>query len=272
VHIQKPYDLPLASLLKSRGAGKIVFGCHGTDFFPGDRRVARNIDIAVSCSAFNASQIRDHFGLNPRVVYNGIDPDVFHPLSADAELRRELAGNAPTILYVGRLVRWKGAQHLIQATAKMSKSRAVNLLIAGVGEYRATLEQQARDHRIGAAVKFLGYIPPHELPRYYAIADVVALASYANETFSISTVEAMACGRATVGTNFGGIPEVIADGQTGFLAEPENPNDLAEKISRLLDDAPLRARFGECGRQRAGREFTWDKVTDRLLSAYRELT
>lgn len=271
IHIQKPYDLPPAAWFKRNTKSKIVFGCHGTDFFPADRTFVGASDIAVSCSAFNAEQVREHFNITPRVVYNGIDPQQFSPQTPEAELRKRLAGDAQTILYAGRLVRWKGVQYLIDALARLAPSRNVRLLIAGEGEYRPVLEQRARERGVADRVNFLGYIAGDALAPYYAIADVVTLASYANETFSIMSAEAMACGRPVVGSRFGGIPEVIADGETGFLAEPENAADFADKLGRLLDDAALRERFGACGRERVLRLFTWDAVTERVLDAYRTI-
>lgn len=272
IHIQKPYDLPAAAWFKHQTRAKIVFGCHGTDFFGEDRRFVNVADIAVSCSAFNAGQVHAHYGILPRVVYNGIDPQQFFPHTPDAALRERVVENGRHIvLYAGRLVRWKGVQYLIDAAAQLAKSRNVQLLIVGEGEYRANLEQRARENGIADRVKFLGYVSPDALAPYYSIADVVALASYANETFSIMSAEAMACARPVVGTCFGGIPEVIADGETGFLAEPENATDLADKLGRLLDDAALRERFGQCGRQRVLKLFTWDTVTDRVLAAYNDI-
>ncbi len=224
IHIQKPYDLPAAAWFKRGTSTKVVFGCHGTDFFPGDRRFAGTSDIAVSCSAFNAEQVREHFGISPRVVYNGIEPQLFFPQEPDANLKRRLAGRTDdaTILYAGRLVRWKGVQYLIDATALLAQTRNVRLVIAGDGEYRSVLEERARERGIAERVEFLGPIISDRLPQYYSAVDVVALGSYANETFSIMSAEAMACARPVVGSRFGGIPEVIADGETGFLAEPEN--------------------------------------------------
>jgi glycosyltransferase involved in cell wall biosynthesis len=133
------------------------------------------------------------------------------------------------------------------------------------------LEQRAREQGVSERVHFLGYISSDALAPYYAIADVVALASYANETFSIMSAEAMACARPVVGSRFGGIPEVVQDGETGFLVEPEKASEFAEKISRLLNDAHLRERFGQCGRERVLKLFTWDAVTERVLDAYREI-
>ena len=272
VHIQKPYDLPAMKWLKRQASSKIVFGCHGTDFFSGDKNFVNASDIAVSCSAFNAEQVRAHYGILPDVVYNGIDPQHFFPQAPDDALRQKLAGDAQTIFYGGRLVRWKGVQYLIKAASLLAKTRNVRLLIAGEGEYRAVLEQRARELGIADRVHFLGYISADALAPYYAIADVVALGSYANETFSIFSAEAMACARPVVGSRFGGIPEVIADGETGFLAEPENADDFAEKIARLLDDANLRAQFGQRARERVLKLFTWDAVTERVLAAYQRVT
>lgn len=271
VHIQKPYDLPAMKWLKRNAHNKIVFGCHGTDFFPGDKNFVNAGDIAVSCSAFNAEQVRTHYNILPGVVYNGIDPQQFFPQTPDTALRQNLAGDAQIIFYGGRLVRWKGVQYLIDATAQLAKTRNVRLLIAGEGEYRAMLEQRAREQGIADRVHFLGYISSDALAPYYALADVVAIGSYANETFSIMSAEAMACARPVVGSRFGGIPEVIADNETGFLAEPENALDFAEKIGCLLDDAILRTQFGQRGRERVLKLFTWDAVTERVLAAYQSV-
>jgi glycosyltransferase involved in cell wall biosynthesis len=272
VHIQKPYDLPATVLLKSQSAVKIVFGCHGTDFFPGDRFFARRADASVSCSAFNAGQIQAHYGITPGVIFNGIDPERFHPQPVAGELRRRLAGDGALVLYAGRLVRWKGVQYLIQAVAQLARERNLHLALAGTGEYRPALEAQARELGIATRVHFLEFIQPEELPAYHAASDLVCVPSYANETFSISALEAMACGRAVVGSNFGGIPEVIADGKTGLLARPEDAADLAAKIARVLDDADCRAQMGLAGRQRALELFTWDKVTERLFEVYAQIT
>lgn len=271
IHIQKPYDLPPAAWFKRKTPSKIVLGCHGTDFFPADRRFVGASDIAVSCSAFNAGQVREHYGILPRVVYNGIDPRQFLPQVPDRELRTRVAGDAQTILYAGRLVRWKGVQYLIDALALLAQTRNVRLLVAGEGEYRPVLEQHARERGVADRVNFLGYISAQALAPYYAIADVVALASYANETFSIMSAEAMACGRPVVSSRFGGIPEVVADRETGLLAEPENAADFAANLGELLDDPALRERLGQCGRERALKFFTWDAVTERVLEAYKSI-
>src|SRR3954451_20058690 len=78
VHIQKPYDLPVGALARLSKA-KLLFGCHGKDFWPGDRLFVRFADGAVSASEFNAEQVRDRYGITPTVVYNGVDLNLFTP-------------------------------------------------------------------------------------------------------------------------------------------------------------------------------------------------
>jgi glycosyltransferase involved in cell wall biosynthesis len=268
VHIQKPYDLPFGILLKTVGAGRMVFGCHGTDFFPGDVPLARRANASVSCSAFNAGQVRAHYGFTPRVVFNGTDPDLFHPQSVDPARRLALAGDGALVLYIGRLVRWKGVQYLISALTRLNQS--VHLIVVGAGEYGPTLEAQTRDLGLAGRVHFRGFVPPVQLPELIAACDLLCVPSYANETFSISAVEALACERPVVGSNFGGIPEVIVDGETGLLARPEDAEDLAAKLDALLTNPEKRAEMGQRGRARTLELFTWDKVTERVLSVYGE--
>src|SRR3954467_13799106 len=119
VHIQKPYDLPVGAADRLSGA-KLLFGCHGKDFWPGDRLFVRFVDGSVSASRFNASQVRKRYGIEPVVVYNGVDLTLFHPEGdGDSAVLTEyglsVSREQPALLYAGRLVRWKGVEYLIGA-------------------------------------------------------------------------------------------------------------------------------------------------------------
>ncbi len=271
IQIEKPYDLPVVALLKSLGAGRIVLGSQGKDFYQGDRLFAGCLDASVSCSAFNADQVQARYGFRPRVIYNGVDPDQFRPGPVDPASRRSLAGDGSLILYSGRLVEWKGIQYLIRAVACLAPRRDVRLVVAGAGDYRPQLERLAEELGVADRVTFAGFLTPEQLKQYYLASYVVCQPSYANETFAISMAEAMACGRPVVGSNFGGIPEVISDGETGVLARPRDEVDLAGKIECLLQEPQLCARMGEAGRRRVLELFSWDKVAERLDEVYHEL-
>jgi glycosyltransferase involved in cell wall biosynthesis len=262
VHIQKPYDLPVALIVKFLRGSKVLFGCHGTDYFPGDTLFARRVDGAVSCSHFNASQIREHYHLSPVVVFNGFDPARFQPLPRDEESRAKFASPSEfLVLYAGRLIRWKGVNYLLDALARLEPN--VKLLIAGEGEERASLENQARELGLAARVFFLGRVEQADLPRIYAIGDLVVLTSLEHETFSIVACEALACERAVVGTNIGGIPELVEE-----LVPPANPDALADKIRALLADPARRSAIARRGCDKVSAFLTWEATTARVVDVY----
>lgn len=266
LHIQKPYDLGPALLARRLTGTPVVFGCHGKDFFPGDRLLGKRTDIAVSCSRFNAETVAEHYGILPRVVYNGVDFDLFRPVPPDPVFRQRLAPHGEAlILFVGRLIPWKGVQYILQALGTLHNTR---LIIVGDGTYRSGLERLAHLLQVEDRVLFLGSVPRTELPHLYANVDLVVGASFANETFGIALVEAQACGVPVVASHFGGFPEIVLPGETGLLVPPQNPAALADAVRALLHDPVLRARMGQRGRAWVTAQFSWASVTDRVLAAY----
>ena len=266
LHIQKPYDLPVALWVRALVGSRVVFGCHGEDFYPGDRCLGRRADIAVSCSAFNADTVERHYGLRPQVVYNGYDHTLFYPREADPALRHEYApGGESVILYAGRLIPWKGVQYAIAALAEVP---GAVLLIAGHGHYRPVLEAQARSAGLSGRVHFLGNIPHEELPRWLAISDVLVATSYASETFGIALVEAQASGVPVVASRFGGFAEVVQDGVTGVLVPPQDAPALAGALRMLLADPLRRREMGQAGLAWVRERFHWERVAERVLQAY----
>ena len=271
LHIHKPFDLPLGCVVKKFKGTKLILGSHGTDFFAGDRLFARGVDTSVSCSEYNSQLVAGRYGIKPEVIYNGIDPQVFRPLPLpDKELQRgfSLSEEDKVIIYVGRLIGLKGLKVLLKAVASIKNRSGIKLLIVGDGEDRSSI--QALGERLGMSkqVLFAGFVPHSELPRYYSLARIAIFPTLADEAFGISICEAMACGVATVATRVGGIPELSQDGVTGFLTQPGNEADLAEKIQLLLSDEKLRLEMGERASQRVQQHFTWEKVADRLQKVY----
>ena len=269
LHIQKPYDLPVALLVRALVGSRVVFGCHGEDFYPGDRLFGRRADIAVSCSTFNAGTVEQHYGIRPRVIYNGFDAERFAPRKPDADLRRRYApGGEDIVLYAGRLIPWKGVQYAISAMADLPEAI---LLVAGEGHYRSTLEEQARREGVAGRVRFLGMIPHQELPRLLAVSDVLVATSFASETFGIALVEAQACGVPVVASRFGGFPEVVQEGVTGLLVPPEDPPALAAALREMLSDSDRRRAMGQAGRQWVRERFHWERVAGRVMEAYQDV-
>jgi glycosyltransferase involved in cell wall biosynthesis len=137
----------------------------------------------------------------------------------------------------------------------------------------ARLWQQRRDFELVATgepagpvdefTRFTGWVSQADLPRHYAETDITAVPTIAQEGLSRTSVEAMASGRPVVASRIGGLPYTVADGSTGLLCQPGDPDDLARKLAVLLDDADLRKRMGLAGRRRFEEEFTWDVVIER---------
>ncbi len=137
------------------------------------------------------------------------------------------------------------------------------MLLAGDGPHRAHLERRARELGIAERVHFLGPIANADLPRYHAISDLFVVPSTDHETFCIAACEAMACARPVVAARTGGLPEVVRDGETGYLAPPGDAQAMAERIGALLGDAALRERMGAAGaagRWRCSPGIGWSSV------------
>jgi glycosyltransferase involved in cell wall biosynthesis len=266
IHVQKPYDMGPALLARRLGGARVILGCHGEDFYRGDTLLAAHLDASVSCSQFNATTVAHRYGFMPQVVFNGIDTTLFRPMAPDPHWRITY-GDAPLLLFVGRLQPWKGVETAIRTLDQLPAAR---LLIAGSGADQSRLEQIARELGVSERVIFLGMIERSALPQLYSSVDLLLATSHASETFGIGPVEAQACGLPVIATRFGGFPEVIAEGQTGLLVPPRNPAALANAVLELLTDPARRAAMAAAGPAWAA-QFAWPAVVDRIEAVYREV-
>ena len=207
-----------------------------------------------------------------RVVPLGIDLEPF--LAADpggaaaTAMRARYAG--PIVLFVGRLVRYKGLHVLIEAMKEVQAT----LLIVGGGPERAALEEQARAAGIAERVVFPGRIEPREVPQWMAAADVGVLPSISpNESFGLSMIEMMGCGLPIVCTELGtGTSLVNQDGESGYVVPPDDPPALAAALQRILGDERLRRRLGDQARARATRMFTTEAMMRQVAEVYATAT
>lgn len=267
VHIHKPYDLPLAPLLRLRGIPLFYHG-HGEGFFPGDRALARQAAALLSCSTYNAETLRGHYGLEATIVFNGVDTDHFKPTPRDADLRRALAGDARhVVLMPGRFMPWKGHAYVIDAFA-MLRDLSARLVLVGDGETRERLEDQAAALGIGDAVLFTGTVSHRDMPRYFAAADVVLGASLASETFGMVLAEAMACEVAVLASSWRGYDDVVIHGETGERFAAGDPRALAASLRRQLAGDGGRGVYAAQGRRRVDDLFRWERVAARVQVVY----
>jgi len=185
----------------------------------------------------------------------------------------EKPGEAPvidtvTVLFVGRLVYYKGCDVLLEAFEKVS---GANLRIVGSGVLEESLKKRAEG--FSGKVKFLGSISDDELAQEFASCDIFVLPSTAkSEAFGLVQIEAMSYGKPVINTNLpGGVPYVSIDGITGLTVPPSDAEALAAALQRLIDDKKLRLEFGYNAYERVQKEFTERVMLDRAMTLYQRL-
>jgi rhamnosyl/mannosyltransferase len=171
------------------------------------------------------------------------------------------------VLGVGRLVYYKGFEHLIEAM-KFVQGR---LVIVGRGPLRHALQQKAEGCKVSERVSFLTDV--EDVCPYYHAADVFALSSVArSEAFGIVQLEAMACGKPVVNTNLdSGVPSVSLDGVSGITVPPADPERLGTAINSLLNDPLRRAAYGRAGQLRVKQHFSLQGMARQTLALYQEV-
>jgi L-malate glycosyltransferase len=204
------------------------------------------------------------------VVHEGVDVDRIVQLpSGNLHAALFLPAGAPVVGNIGALVAQKAQHTLIEAAAlAVRQVPDMRLVILGEGELRGALEEQIRHLHLERHVFLAGFRPDVlELMKDF---DVFALSSI-YEGMCTSLVDAMAAQKAAVATAVGGVPEVLADGETGFLVRAHDAAGMAERIVELLKDADLRHRMGDAGLARARRLFTVERMVAATASAYARL-
>lgn len=227
----------------------------------------RGFDAMMGVSAAVARHYEQALGLNRvEVLHN--------PVPQSLSVRNFLTSHSASDLGVfsvvvpGRLVHEKGHADFLQALVLLrSQGRSLSVTLAGHGPLRALLEKQIEQLALADYVTITGALLHEQLLDVVMAADLVVVPSRF-EGFGLTALEAMALGRPVVATTAGGLPEVIADGETGLLVPPQDPAQLAQTIGRLMDDGPLRQRLGAAGRLRAQERFSLPAVTARLRDIY----
>ncbi|WP_456734385.1 glycosyltransferase family 4 protein [Bradyrhizobium sp. USDA 3364] len=213
------------------------------------------VDRFIAPSRFMQDSVSRRFSPDRTVLlYNGVDVRGISPRGQDKGY----------VLYCGRLAPGKGAETLLRA--HQAAGSPWPLVIAGTGPLTDDLKSQfARN------VQFAGHLSGETLSTTIAEASVVVVPSEWCENCPMSVLEAMAQGKAVIATRIGGIPELVNDGETGFLFEPGNVDDLRTHLECLMGDGERRAQMGAAGRLHVERHFSLEKHNAELMAVYRSL-
>ena len=215
------------------------------------------------------------------VIHNGIDPEVYKPTPSEAALTRlGVDPGVPFALFAGRVTRQKGL-HLLLAAAHRINPRYQLVIVASspdtpeIGAEVAALAERVRSER-GNLVWIGRFIPLEDLIHLYTGAAVFVCPSV-YEPFGLVNLEAMACETAVVASRVGGIPEIVVEGETGYLVDydPEQTESfttaLAARIDELISDSGLATKMGKAGRERVMQHFGWPAIAARTLELYESL-
>ncbi|GAA1907408.1 glycogen synthase [Lapillicoccus jejuensis] len=247
--------------------------------------------VAVS-AGMRADILASYPSLDParvHVVHNGIDSQLWQPARDEDVVRQHgIDPDRPSVVFVGRITRQKGLPYLLRAAAALPEGVQL-VLCAGAPdtpEILAEVEQLVADLRAqrDGVVWIQQMLPRNEVVAILSAATVFACPSV-YEPLGIVNLEAMACELAVVATATGGIPEVVVDGETGWLVPieqvtdgsgtPVDPDrfvaDLGAALVDAVSDGERAKRFGLAGRQRAVEHFSWASIGDRTMEVYRSV-
>jgi glycosyltransferase involved in cell wall biosynthesis len=259
--IDKKTDLPYIHSIKGR-LRRILF----YPFFM-QHMAAAAMDRVITVSEDAAGEIHNSFKVpykKMRVVYNGIDIEMFRPR---AEIQKE---RGRIIVVSNTSDRKKGVLYLLRAMRELRKEMDVKLTIVDRGlpdnEYTPAIVERCG---LNGSVEFTGRITTEELAKRYCTAEVAVVPSL-YEGFGFPAAEAMSCGIPVVSTTAGALTEVV-DEESGILVPPGDHMAIAEAVKRLMGDEALRQRMGAAGRARVERLFSWEEAVKKIIDVYEEV-
>lgn len=236
-----------------------------------ERRVIEGSDRVITGSEFSRRQLARELGVRTdhvSVVPYGVDAR-FAPAPRRPDLLARYGLDGRTVaLYFGGLKTRKNLFLLLEIWREVAAAHPeARLLVAGGGPLLPGLRARARRLGVQERVVFTGYVPEAEKAAHYNLADVFLFPS-AMEGFGLAVGEAMSSGLPVVASDRGSIPEVLVDGEGGFLSDPARPETFVARLQLLLSDGALREKFGRANQERVERLFRWERCARETARVY----
>ena len=205
-------------------------------------------------------------------IPHGVNTDIFKPVDASNLRKKYGTENSDVILYVGRIAKGKGVDKLIKIlNLVIKKNKRVKLIIVGGDAgYLPIVKNLIQKYGLSKNVAIVGYISKHNLPEYYSMADLIVYPSR-QEIFGLVLCEAMACGKAVIGSDIMGPSEIILNGKTGYTSNFKDLNKVSELIIRLFNDRKLLAQMGKKSLERVREIYTWEKAAESHYKLYMDV-
>ena len=277
----------MAGAIRTRNIKKIVALTHGHEvwwakIFPFNlalRKIGNGCDVITYLGDFTRDSIKKSLGKRPELIQlaPGISTTHFQPGAKSESLLKSYGiENVPTIVSVGRLVRRKGQDRLIEALYEVKKSYPeVKLLIIGEGKYKKHLQKSVQKFDLDKNVIFIGRVSYENLPEYIRLGDIFAMPSRSRlgglevEGLGIVYLEAGACGLPVLAGDSGGAPDAVKVGETGYVVSGKSKEEIAQTLIQALSNSENLKRLGRNGRQWAEDYWSWKVWGERFREILR---
>jgi len=292
IELKKDWGIPIVNMFHTLGVMKNRVAqspeeLEGEYRIDGEREVIKTVDKIIAATPAEYAQLLWLYQADVNkimVIPPGVDIGRFYPIPSDEA--KEYIGVPPCgrmLLFVGRIEPLKGLDVLIEAISIMHQNEVLTenpfclAIIGGETEENAEHEGieisriKALSEKYGLRdlVTFLGKKNQDSLPYYYSAAEAVVVPSQ-YESFGMVALEAMACGTPVVASQIGGLAYLVQDGVTGFTVPVDEPLELANRLTSIIQDPILRDRMGKQAVQ-AAQDYAWDKIASKLLVVYEEM-
>ena len=278
LYIKKKINIPITVT---------VNGLPGISWFSGDRiidgvgyvytnLIGKRIIRAADGVRLLSSSLYDDllkFGVDGekmRTIPMGVDTTVFHPYHDVSDVRKEweIGEKDVFVLFVGRLIKMKGTEYLIEAVKNLIPEYSdLKLVIVGDGDARGEYARMVSSIREN--VIFTGYYRG-DLYRFMCAADIIVMPSLCEGCPNV-LLEAMACGTPVIASRVGAVPDVIQNGKTGILTKPKDVGGIVNALKKLMDNPLLAKEMGEAGRKRMEEEYSWEIICKKIEDAYEKV-
>lgn len=210
-------------------------------------------------------------------IPNGVDTDLFSPINKNATLLKSYGidpDNNYVLGFIGSLYKFEGLDVLLDAMKKLTRLRKdVYLMVVGGGEEEAAIRQRIQNESIENTI-MVGRVPYDQVNQYYSIMDIMIYPRLSERITELTTplkpLEAMAMEKAIIGSDVGGIRELIQDGQNGYLFQAHSANDLVDRVVKLIESKTIQ-RLGKNARQYVVSEKEWIKIVSQYIPVYKSV-
>ncbi len=236
------------------------------------RRLYQAPAATITTSKGIKELLQQRVGVDPGRVFSiptGVSLSEFAPRQADPSLRARLQIPDNSFVWgmVSVLRSWKGHLYALEALKELvDAGLQTTLVVVGEGPYRSLIEPRIKELGLEAYVRLVGY--QEEVAPWLALMEVMVMASYAHEGVPQAALQSLALGKPVVGTQVGGIPEVVIPGETGLLVPPKDPHALAQAVLQLWEHPELRQELGRRGRDLVVQKYSLEQMAASVEAVY----